>query len=173
MEKSMDIAEQRKKAGMSQMEFSRFTGIPVGTLRNWEQGKTKTPSYIKTLVYEALRRSTMINLETVQFIAMLNELVEKEKAGIKEFKDATAKDKDDCIFYDATACSRRDDGALMYQVVLASCIDENHHDIIAYYSNHDYDVHVVNDGESIWLEVHVLAEDEYIEFGGNSGWYFV
>ena len=73
MDRNIDIAEQRKRAGMTQAEFSVFTGIPVGTLRNWEQGKRKAPPYINTLVYEALRRNTMINIETVSFIAKLNE----------------------------------------------------------------------------------------------------
>ena len=130
MDRNIDIAEQRKRAGMTQAEFSVFTGIPVGTLRNWEQGKRKAPPYINTLVYEALRRNMMINVETVSFIAMLNELAEKEQNGIREFKEATSENKDDCIFYEATSCSRRgEDGALMYRVIGFAFIDEIHHHI--------------------------------------------
>ena len=172
--RDIDIVEQRKRAGMTQIEFSLFTGIPVGTLRNWEQGKRKAPTYINTLVYEALRRNTMINIETVSFIAMLNELAEKEMHGIREFKDATAENKNDSIFYDATTCTRREDGALLYQVVGMALIDEIHHDIISYYSRNDFDVRVVDDGDDeggLFLEVHSQTDNEDIEFE-NGHWYF-
>jgi transcriptional regulator with XRE-family HTH domain len=29
----------RQEAGMSQSQLSKMTGIPIGTLRNWEQGR--------------------------------------------------------------------------------------------------------------------------------------
>ena len=38
----MDIKQQLKelrlKAGMTQKEFAESLGIPIGTVRNWEQG---------------------------------------------------------------------------------------------------------------------------------------
>lgn len=177
MDRNIDITEQRKRAGMTQAEFSVFTGIPVGTLRNWEQGKRKAPPYINTLVYEALRRNTMINIETVSFIAMLNELAEKEQNGIREFKEATSENKDDCIFYDATSCSRRgEDGALMYRVIGFGFIDEIHHDIVCYCDDesNDFTAFVIDDGEdgAPYLEIRIPAEDKYIQFADGK-WFFV
>ena len=34
----VDVKEIREKTGLSQPEFSRTFMVPVGTLRNWEQG---------------------------------------------------------------------------------------------------------------------------------------
>lgn len=36
-EKAVSPAAVRKRLGMTQEEFARVLGIPVGTLRNWEQ----------------------------------------------------------------------------------------------------------------------------------------
>lgn len=176
MGRDIDIVKQRERAGMTQSEFSRFTGIPIGTLRNWEQGKRKAPPYINTLVYEALRRNTMINVETVSFIAKLNELAVKEKNGIREFKEATRENKDDYIFYDATSCSRRgEDGALMYRVVGFAFIDEIHHDIVSYCDDesHDFTAFVIDDGEGDpYLEIRIPTEDKHIQFADGK-WFFV
>jgi putative transcriptional regulator len=40
-EQPIDIAAVRKKAGLSQEEFSRQIGVSTATLRNWEQGRRK------------------------------------------------------------------------------------------------------------------------------------
>ena len=37
----IDVCEIRKSLGMTQQEFSRQFGFPLGTLRNWEQGHRK------------------------------------------------------------------------------------------------------------------------------------
>jgi len=36
----VDIKTLRKRLKFSQAEFAKIIGIPVGTLRNWEQGRT-------------------------------------------------------------------------------------------------------------------------------------
>lgn len=36
--KPVDVKAIRKKAGMSQKQFSNIFGLSVGTLRHWEQG---------------------------------------------------------------------------------------------------------------------------------------
>jgi putative transcriptional regulator len=33
------LQREREKAGMSQPELAKAAGVPVGTLRNWEQGR--------------------------------------------------------------------------------------------------------------------------------------
>lgn len=119
----------------------------------------------------------MINIETVSFIAKLNELAEKEQNGIREFKEATSENKDDYIFYDATSCSRRgEDGALMYRVVGFAFIDEIHHDIVSYCDDesHDFTAFVIDDGENgaPYLEIRIPVEDKYIQFADGK-WFFV
>ncbi len=37
----VDVAEIRKRTGLSQAEFSRQIGVSIGTLRNWEQRRRK------------------------------------------------------------------------------------------------------------------------------------
>lgn len=51
MMSSQDILkEARKKAGMTQREFSTYFSIPYRTLQQWEQGKRQIPSYLLRLM---------------------------------------------------------------------------------------------------------------------------
>jgi putative transcriptional regulator len=36
---AIDVAAIRNKTGLSQAAFARRIGVPVGTIRNWEQGR--------------------------------------------------------------------------------------------------------------------------------------
>ncbi len=170
------IRKQRRDFKLSQREFSRATGIPLGTVRNWEQEKCNPPEYLYGMLYELLRRNSMLNVKTLKVISLLNELAKKEKNGIREFKNANEGNRETFVFYDATSCTRREDGALLYKVPYDMCIidDETnkHHDIISYYGDDDYSVMVVDDRDGeLFLEVHFPAEEEFIEFS-NGEWYF-
>ena len=50
----MPIKEIRRQSGLSQALFAEETGIPLATIRNWEQGRRKTPPYIIKLIQENL-----------------------------------------------------------------------------------------------------------------------
>ena len=43
-------ARVRKKMGLSQQEFSRKIGVPLETIRNWEQGKRAPTGAAKALL---------------------------------------------------------------------------------------------------------------------------
>lgn len=170
------IRKQRQDFKLSQREFALTTGIPLGTVRNWEQEKCSPPEYLYGMLYELLRRNSMLNVKTLKVVALLNKLAEKEKNGIREFKNADEDNRETFLFYDAACCTRRKDGALLYKVPHDMCIiDEKankHHDIISYYGDDDYDVVVVDNGEGeLFLEVHFAAEEEFVEFS-NGEWYF-
>lgn len=51
----MTITELRIKKGLSQSQFARQVGIPLGTLQNWEQGKRTPPSYVLDLIEKVLK----------------------------------------------------------------------------------------------------------------------
>lgn len=44
------IKALRKKYGMTQKEFASDLNIPIGTVRNWEQGISKCPTYVYQLI---------------------------------------------------------------------------------------------------------------------------
>jgi putative transcriptional regulator len=44
------VARVRKKMGLSQQEFSRKIGVPLETIRNWEQGKRAPTGAAKALL---------------------------------------------------------------------------------------------------------------------------
>ena len=44
------IKEIRKKTGMSQNDFANFIGMPLNTLRNWEQGINKPSEWLVKLI---------------------------------------------------------------------------------------------------------------------------
>ena len=50
----MQISEIRHQTGLSQALFAQETGIPLATIKNWEQGRRKTPPYIIQLIRENL-----------------------------------------------------------------------------------------------------------------------
>jgi putative transcriptional regulator len=46
----VDVAAIRAKLGLSQSAFSARFGIPVGTIRDWEQGRKKPEATARTLL---------------------------------------------------------------------------------------------------------------------------
>jgi len=48
------IREMRDKTGLSQSRFAKQYGIPVSTLRKWEQGESSPPDYVVRLLAMAL-----------------------------------------------------------------------------------------------------------------------
>ena len=61
----LKIDDIRKITQMSQRQFAEHFGIPVGTLRNWEQGIAKPPDYVFQMIISSIRRDKMINIETI------------------------------------------------------------------------------------------------------------
>lgn len=51
MENKTPIYELRQRLEMTQAEFSKYFEIPLATLRNWEQGRTKCPDYLLKLMW--------------------------------------------------------------------------------------------------------------------------
>jgi transcriptional regulator with XRE-family HTH domain len=47
---SVEIRTLRDRTNMSQREFADFFGIPLSTLRKWEQGETTPASYVVRLL---------------------------------------------------------------------------------------------------------------------------
>ncbi|MDP8213314.1 MAG: NadS family protein [Candidatus Zapsychrus exili] len=48
--KPVDIKSIRKKLKFSQDQFANIVGIPVATLRNWEQGRTNPEGPARVLI---------------------------------------------------------------------------------------------------------------------------
>lgn len=51
---SQNIKEMREATGMSQKAFANMYGIPIGTLRNWEQGSNSPAPYVVNLLARTL-----------------------------------------------------------------------------------------------------------------------
>lgn len=51
---SIDIRELREATGMTQKAFSNFLGIPLSTLRKWEQGESSPAPYVINLIARVL-----------------------------------------------------------------------------------------------------------------------
>jgi len=45
-----EVAQARKKLGMTQKEFAHLLGTPVGTIRGWEQGRREPTPTAKVLM---------------------------------------------------------------------------------------------------------------------------
>ena len=44
----------RARTGLSQFKFASTYNIPIGTIRNWEQGLTASPDYVLDLLERAI-----------------------------------------------------------------------------------------------------------------------
>ncbi len=176
MEEDMDIKKIRNSINMSQKEFSNYFGIPTGTLRNWEQGISSPPDYVFNMIYAAIRRDKMINVETMKFEKMLDELAELVGNGIEKFSEATQTSFGTKIFYD----EKKEDENGYYDIVLdALIIDEvdcHHHDVISYYGqdSNEYGVKVSfdEDNENPYVFVELFESNETIIVDPKH-WYFV
>ena len=40
----------RERLGMTQVEFAKLIDAPLATLKNWEQGRTAVPPYVRVLL---------------------------------------------------------------------------------------------------------------------------
>ena len=166
---------------MSQRQFAEYFGIPVGTLRNWEQGIANPPEYVFQMIFTSIRRDKMINIETMKFIKLLDELAEFTKNGISPFSEATEETYQTQIFYD----EKRLEGERGYRVVLDACILDDpdciHHDIISYYDSHsleykirvkfDEDIEEDEDEPFVYVEVELAISEDIIVIE-NGRWYF-
>ena len=56
----MKIKEMRTQTGLSQTKFADLFGIPVATLKDWEQGRRKPPEYVATMIRTILEFKKMI-----------------------------------------------------------------------------------------------------------------
>lgn len=61
---AIDAAAIRKKTGLSQAAFARRIGVPVATIRNWEQGR-RSPQGPARVLLALLDRNPRIVEETL------------------------------------------------------------------------------------------------------------
>ena len=83
----MDVKEIRRQTMLSQDAFAEELGIPVGTIRNWEQGRSKAPDYVKKLIEEVLRsRGYVIAQKRPDTVEDIRRIVcpLAKKAGVKK-----------------------------------------------------------------------------------------
>jgi len=50
MTRAVDVAAIRVKLGLTQSEFAKRFGIPLGTIRDWEQGRRTPEATARTLL---------------------------------------------------------------------------------------------------------------------------
>lgn len=53
--KNNTIKEIRALTGLSQDQFSKAYGIPLGTLQHWEAGERKPPEYVIKLLEKVVK----------------------------------------------------------------------------------------------------------------------
>jgi len=61
---AIDVVAIRAKTGLSQAAFARRVGVPVGTIRNWEQGR-RAPKGPARILLALLNRNPKIVEETL------------------------------------------------------------------------------------------------------------
>lgn len=112
----------------------------------------------------------MINVETIKFVRMLDELAALSENGIEPFANATDSNCGDKIFYDE---SKPDENSC-FPVVLDMCLTD-HHDAISYYDSdsNEFTVRVhLEEGQDPAIDVTLLTSVEAISIH-DGRWYFV
>ncbi len=130
------IKALREEVGLTQAEFSEKYGIPIGTLRNWEQNKSNPPDYVYTMIFKIMEKDFMIvNTETLKILGIMKELAKKSKNGIFDFKDAHQDDWNKKLFYDKRTGNEKEG----YRIVCDACVIDDrrgyHHDAISYWDD--------------------------------------
>ncbi len=113
----------------------------------------------------------MLNIETMKFMHMLNELAILTKNGIDEFENATSENIDSKVFYNKNAQNK--DGN--YKIVLDPCLID-HHDVISYYgddsSEYSIAVSFDNDHNKPYIIIKFFLSEEEIMIE-NGQWFFI
>ena len=184
----MKLVELRRLVNMSQTAFAERFGIPVGTLRNWEQEISSPPDYVFQMILASVRREIIlnaptINVKTIKFIELLNEFARRSKNGIEPFENATEDTLDEKIFYYSKPIDRElegDEYEEYHMVVSESCVcdhpDYYHHDIVSFYEDSDnpeYKIRVLISknlrAPELIITLFLTGETIAIE---NGKWYF-
>ena len=117
-----------------------------------------------------------LNIATLKFISMLNELAERSKQGyigFSKYRYDTEADITAGIIFDDS------DGAGFGRIIADMCVDEQHHDIVSTYDqwieNTSYDIRVrideSDDGEVIyWIDV--TGDDDLNIVIEDGRWYW-
>ncbi len=109
----------------------------------------------------------MINLDTVYFISMLNELAELSLSGFKPFSEATRENINDCIFYTDDIVDED-----LHPIVRNHLINEHHHDVIDVYGceTEQYVIGVVLGGDKPYIEARFNDAEEYYMISEGRWW---
>lgn len=174
----MEIRDIRNLTGMSQAKFATFLGIPVGTIRNWEQGISKPPKYVYQMILNTIRRDGMINVKTIKFVNLLNKLAECSLNGIIKFSEVTEESFDyDQLVYDDVSTNEN-----KYRVIADAIVydtPEYTREIIGYYDGYnnkhreECSIKVkFDDEDEPYICVHFFPSGEEIEIS-NGSWEFL
>lgn len=81
----IDIKELRDSTGMTQKEFASRYGIPISTLRKWEQGESSPAPYVATLLARTLpdTESSLERIKTRDGNTYYYNPVKKEVSDVK------------------------------------------------------------------------------------------
>lgn len=111
----------------------------------------------------------MINFETIELIALLNELSGKaeNEEDIKDFRDATIINWYRCVFYDRNKpliyTYKDGETDIEYPVVKTMIVDRHRQEIMSYYENEEYDIRVAfNDDGSPHIIIRIRESDRSI-----------
>lgn len=167
MSETEKIKELRQMSGLSQRGFSSFLGIPLGTIRNWEQGIAAPAEYVFDLIEKVIRRDKMLNIETIKFMKMLDDFAQRSDVGIEGFSNATPELYGKVVYFDDV----HQDDDRYGRIVLDAVLDECHHDVVSYIEDtEDYTVRAVeDDGIFIVVDFPKTGDQIVIEHGR---WYF-
>ena len=63
----------RNDLGMNRTEFSRYIGIPLRTLEEWEAGRRQMPDYVLRLLSYYIRMEQFIQENQIELMGDMNE----------------------------------------------------------------------------------------------------
>lgn len=161
----MNIKQLRKELKLSQEEFANMVNVPIGTIRNWEQGRNTMPEYVERMFNNEIHANYKININTIKFINMLNKLAKLSLNGYKEWAKASQEDVYSCIVYNPNSNNR---------IVMDANTTPKKRQIISYYDGFykdknkaNWDAYVVKEKKN--YTIIVLLREEKVSFIINNG----
>ena len=83
----IDIKELRDSTGMTQKEFASRYGIPISTLRKWEQGESSPAPYVAALLAELVERLLEFKMYKYTSLELKDMAVDADRVFFKKNKD--------------------------------------------------------------------------------------
>lgn len=99
------IKSERVRLGLTQLQLSNITGVPVRTIQNWEENQRQCPDYVQKLIFDKLHST----FDMPDYKTILEETLSMLESDVKLIDCTTTKDYITNVIIDIKSGLKSDD----------------------------------------------------------------